>query len=417
MKRVLLCLLIVLLASTSLFAGARQEKAAKSKVVFYGEMVEFPIVQTMIEKLRAKLPQYDIQTIVVDWANLETVIRTGIASGKPADIYHYWPQEMKPFVDAKQVLDLTPYLEANNGEWRKTFVPSLLDEGKFNGKYYGIPLVTNFGVLFLNKGIFTAAGVAIPDKETWSEFVAASGQIKKNTKAYPFAIGKEPDIFGLVPRNGYLSLAETDDQLSKLHNGQINVTTSPIFSTILDNLKAYYQNDYWYPGQGAVAVSRDEAKSAFLRGEAAMLAEVASLAGQIMDAAGFDVETMNWPFMGKREMYVGGADGYLVPINAPNPQGAIDVLKVWTSKDVISLFAQSTGMVVANQNVETTDPVTAKLKELSGYTAPVADRFYSLSPEIKQYIQQEFVQDYVLGIKDKATILKELENLRLKAIQ
>ncbi|WP_338044767.1 hypothetical protein [Paenibacillus periandrae] len=63
----------------------------------------------MLEKLKADFKgKYDIQTIPVDWGNLEKVVKTGIASGQPADIYAYWPNNLKTMIDSKMVTDLTP---------------------------------------------------------------------------------------------------------------------------------------------------------------------------------------------------------------------------------------------------------------------------------------------------------------------
>lgn len=57
---------------------------------FYGKIVEYTAGPAACEKLQELVDgQYNIEALQVDWANLDTVIRTGISSGEPCDIYQY----------------------------------------------------------------------------------------------------------------------------------------------------------------------------------------------------------------------------------------------------------------------------------------------------------------------------------------
>ncbi|MFE9764878.1 extracellular solute-binding protein [Streptomyces sp. NPDC005808] len=59
------------------------------------------------------------------------------------------------------------------------FQPSLIEQAKYDGKTYGVPLVTDTLALVYNKAIFEQAGVAAPT--TWDELKAAAATIKKKT--------------------------------------------------------------------------------------------------------------------------------------------------------------------------------------------------------------------------------------------
>ncbi|MHA5048411.1 extracellular solute-binding protein [Streptomyces sp. SD15] len=59
------------------------------------------------------------------------------------------------------------------------FQPSLIEQAKYDGKTYGVPLVTDTLALVYNKEIFEKAGVEAPT--TWAELKTAAAAIKKKT--------------------------------------------------------------------------------------------------------------------------------------------------------------------------------------------------------------------------------------------
>lgn len=393
--------------------GEGSGSAAKRDIKFYGKIVEYSSGEKMVAALQEQLKdRYNIEGIQVDWANLEKIIKTGIASNSPADIYQFWPQNMKTFSDAGQALDLTPYLEANDGEWKKTFNPTLLELGKFDGKYVAVPLGSNFSVIYVNKDLFAAAGVTVKQSWTWEEFLAAGDAIKEKTDAFPFVIGKEKDIQPWLARNGILSLGKSAGKLEELAAGQVPAS-DPIYSQVLHNIKALYDGQYWYPGQGALTVSRDEARAAFYQGKAAMLAEVSANAGSILaDAQDFEVAVASWPAMGDENAVLGGADGLFIPANVKDKEAAVEVLKTYLSESIQKIHADE-GYAAANANVAVSDPITRSIMELS--IDVQAKEFYNLGPKVAAFFEQEFIPTFVLGGSEQS-VLDKLEKIRLEAI-
>jgi ABC-type glycerol-3-phosphate transport system substrate-binding protein len=385
----------------------------KKNIKFYGKIVEYTSGEKMVTELQEELKEkYNIEGIQVDWANLEKIIKTGIASSSPADIYEFWPQNMKTFADANQALDLTPYLEADDGAWKKTFNPTLLELGNFDGKYISVPLGSNFSVIYVNNSIFEQAGIPVPTNWTWEEFLTASKAIKDKTDKFAFAIGKEKDIQPWLARNGILSLGKSEGKLDELAAGTVP-GTDPIFSKVLNNIKDLYDNQYWYPGKGALTVSRDEAKSAFYQGKVAMLAEVSANAGSIIaDAKDFSVSVVSWPAMGSENAVLGGADGLFIPANVADKDAAVEVLKTYLNDKIQKIHADE-GYAAANVNVQVSDPVIKSIMDLS--TDVQAKEFYNLGPKVAAYFEQEFIPNYVLG-QSEASVLDKLEKVRLDTI-
>jgi ABC-type glycerol-3-phosphate transport system substrate-binding protein len=404
------------IAPTAAATQAPVESAKPAKIVdinFYGKIVEYTSGEKMVKMLQDDLKdKYKIEGIQVDWGNLEKVIKTGIASGTPADVYQYWPGAMKTFVDNNQALDLTPYLEANDGEWKKTFDQTLLDLGKYNGKYYNVPLDSNFSLIYVNSAIFEKAGVAIPEQWSWEQFIAACKTIQEKTGVFPFVISK--DLQGWMFDNGLLSLGKDGNQLADLAAGKVS-TSDPIFATALKKLKQLYDGKYAYPGAGAITIGRDEAKAAFYQGKVAMMAEVSSFAKEITtNSKDFKAIAVIWPAMGKESLMLGGGDGLFIPVNAPNKDASVEVLKTYLGSKIQKIHADE-GYAAANIQVEVTDPTIKAVMKLASYIC--AQDFGVFSPKISDYYNKELLPALVLsGGKSEQGILDSLEKLRLEAL-
>jgi raffinose/stachyose/melibiose transport system substrate-binding protein/xylobiose transport system substrate-binding protein len=97
-------------------------------------------------------------------------LRTALGSDNGPDVFFNWGGgNLKEYVDAGDVEDLTQVLE-DNPDFKDKFIPSVLDVGKLDGKYYGIPMRgTQPVVLYYNKKVFDDAGVQPP--KTWDDLL------------------------------------------------------------------------------------------------------------------------------------------------------------------------------------------------------------------------------------------------------
>lgn len=97
-------------------------------------------------------------------------LRTALGSDNGPDVFFNWGGgNLKEYVDAGNVEDLTQVLE-DNPDFKNKFIPSVLDVGKLDGKYYGIPMRgTQPVVLYYNKAVFEDAGVEPP--KTWGDLL------------------------------------------------------------------------------------------------------------------------------------------------------------------------------------------------------------------------------------------------------
>ncbi|RNL49163.1 extracellular solute-binding protein [Arthrobacter oryzae] len=141
------------------------------------------------------------QTIKLDFfANdaYKTKVRTAVGAGQgPTFIYGWGGGVLKSYVDAGQVTDLTDFLK-ENPDVADRYLPSILENGKIDGKMYAVPN-NNVQpvVLYFNKEVFEKIGAQPP--KTWDELMALVPKFKEAGVA-PFSLGgqsKWPDLMWL----------------------------------------------------------------------------------------------------------------------------------------------------------------------------------------------------------------------------
>lgn len=404
-----------ILAATGVGCGKSGDKKAegaapggKTKFTFYGNRTGEDSWTQMVNKTIEAHPELDVQVLDIDWGNIDKILKTGIASGNPPDLTHYWPMLIKPYVDAGQALDLTSYLTANDNEWMKTFDPALLEMGKIDGKYYAVPYQSSFPVFYVNADLFAAAGVEIPEGEwTWEQFMDSCRKLKEHTGTAPFSLAR--DVNSWLNRLGAVGMAKDDGKIMEFTGGEIDLSQNYLPET-MENIKALYDEKFWYPGEGALNVTRDEARTAFVQGKAAILAEVNLQYPDLINQVEFKVVPVLWPTMSKTTTIVGGADGFMIPSNAAHVDEAISFMKTFLSPEVQKIRAESS-YPVAIVGVDVTDPVVQELMTQAAFVVP--QDYINISAKMNDFVNNQLNANYILD--DPQRTLKDIEALRLQA--
>lgn len=338
----------------------------------------------------------------------EKTIKTTIASGNPVDLAFYWPGSMDTFVNADMALDLTPYLEANNGEWKNTFVDGALNKGIYNDKVYSLPITPVYYSMLANKDLLDQAGVILPDYPTWDEFKTALTTIKEKLGITPFG----NSWAGWTHRSFLQSIWPDDAKEHEWSQGQIPFT-DPAVVKAFDEVKNLYNDGYMYPGKGALTVTQDQVLSGFKSGKVAIVAWINFLSDEAIKNSGLkNVQVISWPHMGPRVKIPGDSNGYMIPANVKHPEASIEILKYLTSLEVAQHRVDNgspvsiKGVTAANPNISVFGRDAGKL-----YTEK---EILTLSPKLNEYLDQKMPANYIFNSK---SALAELEKLRLEAIK
>lgn len=359
----------------------------KTKIKFYGKVIEYTSGPKMTDALIEQFKDtYEIEAIQVDWGNMEKVIRTGIASGDPCDIYNYPPTGMINFEE--MAVDLTPYLDADP-EWKAQFDPAALAAGTVNGKILSIPWESNFSVVLANKQILEDLGIEIPEAWDLEKFTEVAKTIQ-DAGIFPFANATDLNRGDWMYRNAMLSEVVSNGTYEAYTKNEVAFNGSEA-KAALEGVKSLYDNNFMYPGEGAVTVKNDEIKAA--------------------SEMGFEVVPVPWPSVGKDGAILGGYNGFFIPQNSKNIDAAVEVLKAFTSPEIQGIHAAE-GYLPANNQVEVTDPfVTEILKQAATLRAPEDPA----SATMQDYRANKLMADLMLnGGVD--SVLETLEKFRQEAL-
>lgn len=353
--------------------------------------------------------KYNVKTKPWDTANAEKNIKTTVAAGNPIDLAMYYPSAMGTFANAKMALDLTPYLDENNGEWRNTFLDGVLDSGTYDGKVYAVPYAAVYPLFEVNKDILDKAGVSIPDGPfSWDDFMKVCAAIKEKTGIWPIGIYK--DWAGWVPINNLINVWSDKTKADDFATGKIPFT-DPTVVKAFDASKELYEK-YAYPGKGALTATLEQINVAFKAGKVAIKADVNILAAKSVKDSGLkNIQIVSWPHMGTTNLVLGGSNGYMIPSNAAHPKESVELMKYLTSVEVLQKRVD-TGAPVTIKGVASDDPNFALYsKDTPNIQAKLIQ---TLSAQINSAFQTKLPADYIF--RGKAA-LDDLEKLRQDAVK
>lgn len=187
MKKILVTMLIALVAISSVFAAGGKESTDASGVTTLKlanwDTSTMPYITEVIAAFEEANPDIKIEVIDVPSAEYITKLNVMLNGGSDLDLFFIKEADKsKAFYDKGQLADLSGYIAASG-----------IDMSKYNGtdanftydgKTYGMPVRTDQYVLFYNKDIFDAAGIAYPDNDmTWTEFEETAAKLTSGSGA------------------------------------------------------------------------------------------------------------------------------------------------------------------------------------------------------------------------------------------
>ncbi|MCR5747207.1 MAG: ABC transporter substrate-binding protein [Lachnospiraceae bacterium] len=290
---------------------------------------------------------------VVPWDALTQTLMTGFASGDNADVSVCWSQQVGIFNSIGEVLDLTPYLEDNNDEWKNTFLQGGLNLCAVNGKYYAIPFRGSFNVFIYNKTLFDKYGwhepASLEDFEREMQEMKAAGFIPIIAAGSPsgFRIANIQDNFtdqklladGIIMRPDYLSGHYTKVKDAYAFGGQ--------------KTREWMNNDYI--NKYGMAMQREEGTSLFIlqRGIVTLVNnnELISME-DLAKEAGFEIGFFSFPVPEGTEKILSHCnfDSFMVSAKTKHPDEAVAFLKYLTSEEIQQEFGNKSRSVMGNSS-------------------------------------------------------------------
>lgn len=132
----------------------------------------------MIGIFEERHPNIKIKVETAPWGDYWTKLPTLIAGGMAPDVFELNYENFVSYAAKGVLLDLGPLAQADKGFDPGVLYPRAYNAFNYGGMQLGLPETFSTVVLFYNKDLFDAAGVAYPASDwTWSDAVAAAEQM------------------------------------------------------------------------------------------------------------------------------------------------------------------------------------------------------------------------------------------------
>jgi multiple sugar transport system substrate-binding protein len=161
MKRIIV--VSILIASMLLSACSNQANRGPVAISFmaWGAPEELAVWQQIVDDFQAANPNITVNVEVSDWDSYWTKLKTLLAANTPPDVFAMDAPLYLDYQSRGVLLNIQPYIDKTSG-FLDGFYPVTLEAYKLPDGYYGMPRDFQTVVLFYNKDMFDAAGVAYP---------------------------------------------------------------------------------------------------------------------------------------------------------------------------------------------------------------------------------------------------------------
>jgi multiple sugar transport system substrate-binding protein len=309
----------------------------------------------MKQEFEAAHPDITLNPTFFNWPTMDAELTAGYA-GEPPDVVYLVDLVLAKFVNAGQVADITAMVDTGDYAAEKAAIaPFTWDVTSFDGKTYGVgALGAAFGI-FYNTDLLEAAGI--------TEFPQTRDELVEAAKAL-----KTDQIWGFQFRDSFTDYAHWD-WLPYVHNDDADVMTADLKSQNLDPAAAaatQYLADMRLVHKvspEAGAYDWNGSKALFEAGRIAILHDEypQAVVWEVDKPVNFGLGVAQAPATtdgGKRSTM--GNFGYAtISEKSPNKEAAWEVVKWWTSADVINPYAAKIGLQTVR--TDSSPPYESKL--------------------------------------------------------
>jgi multiple sugar transport system substrate-binding protein len=175
-------LVLVLIVSLALSACGGAQPAASSgpvtiSMMMWGDPAELEVWNKIVADFHQAKPDITVKVEVSDWDSYWTKLKTLLSADTPPDVFAMDAPLYLDYQSRGVLLNLQPYLD-KNPDLLKGVYPQTLEAYKTSDGMYGLPRDFQTVVLFYNKDMFDAAGVAYPTADwTYEDLRNAAKQL------------------------------------------------------------------------------------------------------------------------------------------------------------------------------------------------------------------------------------------------
>ncbi len=159
------------------------------------------VVDNMIVGFEKKNPDIDVTAIYAgNYNDARIKALAALSSGKPAQLSVMFSIDVHELMDQDAIIPFDELVKTpEDKQWLNSFYPTLMQNGKAQGKTWGIPFQRSTIVMYYNKDAFRAAGLDPENPpKNWDELVTAGKKLTVRNSS-----GKVQQWGAMIPSTGY----------------------------------------------------------------------------------------------------------------------------------------------------------------------------------------------------------------------
>lgn len=345
--------------SAATLLGFANSAAAKTELTMYypvavgGALTE--VVDGIVADFEEANPDVDVTAIYAgNYNDARVKALAALQSGEPAQLSVMFSIDVHELLDLDAIVPFDDVVSSQEEkDWLNSFYPALMENGKVDGKTYGVPFQRSTIVMYYNKDLFRAAGLD-PEKPptSWEELAEVGAALTSKN-----ADGQVEQWGAMIPSTGYpywMFGALTKQQGQVLMNQEGN-------ETYFDNPKVIEALNYWKDLSAAHGVMPEGTiewgtlRQNFLEQKTAIMWHSTGNLTAVKKNAGFDFGVAMLPAGSELGSPTGGGNFYLFKAASEEERAAsLKLVRFMTSPEQAARWSIETGyMGVSPQAYET----------------------------------------------------------------
>lgn len=331
------------------------------------------------------------------------------------------------FITAGHIENLTPYMEAQDSEWKSRFYPQtiglvIFKEGNSYGTpagVYGVPIDTTIMQFVYNKSLFKKAGLdpqVFP--QTLDEFIEYSQKIKTALGVNGFVSGwSEGWLLNALATEWAINFMG-EDKFLKTIKGEVPYTDKDWLAVFSLFAK---MRDAGILVENIATMTNKEAEDAFARGKAVFsfngtwAVNVYKQLNPDLDYAFFALPRASSDYPVK--IWGGAGSSFMVNSKSPYKQEAIEFLKWITLKEQQEILVKDTNNLSAIKGCEEVTPPVLKglTSTLDNLTHP--DIWPKNEDSRVLEVMNRGLQQIIMGVKTPQEVLEAMQRVKEKVLK
>jgi len=322
------------------------------------------IVDGIVEDFEAENPDIDVTAIYAgNYNDARVKALAALKSGEPAQLSVMFSIDVHELRDLEAITAFDDVISTDEERaWLDSFYPALMENGKVDGKTWGVPFQRSTIVMYYNKDAFREAGLD-PESPptTWEEFIETSKALTKKDSN-----GNVEQWGAMIPSTGYpywmfAALAKQNSEVLMNQAGS---------QTYYDNPGVVEALEYWRSlGEEHAIMPNDviewgTLRQNFLEGTTAIMWHSTGNLTTVKNNAAFDFGVAMLP--GNKELGspTGGGNFYLFKDSSDEEkQASLKLVKFMTSPEQAANWSKATGYMGVSADSYETETLSQYVEE------------------------------------------------------